>query len=80
MPLQLCYITDRHQLAANADEPTRQSLLLRKIEEASAAGVEWIQLREKDLSSRALEDLAIQAVAIVRDARRAGSPITSRAL
>ncbi len=73
MPLQLCYITDRRQLAASADEATRQGLLLRKIEEAAAAGVEWIQLREKDLSSRALEALAKQAVAIVRAARTAGS-------
>jgi thiamine-phosphate pyrophosphorylase len=49
----LCYITDRTQFFGNQSEQ-----LLAKIAEAIAAGVDYIQLREKDLSIRALEELA----------------------
>jgi thiamine-phosphate pyrophosphorylase len=52
----LCYVTDRRRLAA--DPATAKKLLLEKIEQAAAAGVDWIQLREKDLSARELADLA----------------------
>ena len=41
--------------------------LLRRIAEAACAGVDWIQLREKDLSPRELERLAGEAVSAVRD-------------
>jgi len=37
--------------------------LLEKIAECAAAGVDMIQLREKDLSTRALEKLALKAMA-----------------
>jgi thiamine-phosphate pyrophosphorylase len=60
----LYYITDRTALAE--DEPTRRQRLLEKIEEAAHAGVDYIQLREKDLSTRDLEALAREAVSIVR--------------
>ena len=43
----LYYITDRTAFAA--DEPTRRRRLLEKISEAARAGVDYIQLREKDL-------------------------------
>jgi thiamine-phosphate pyrophosphorylase len=59
----LCYITDRTSFAA--DEPTRCRRLLEKIDEAARAGVDYIQLREKDLPTRALESLAREAVSIV---------------
>ena len=59
-PLQLCYITDRQQFPGDAEEQTRQ--LLAKIAECVAAGVDYIQLREKDLSIRALEELAKAAM------------------
>jgi len=58
----LYYITDRTALAA--DEPTRRQRLLEKIKEAAQAGVDYIQLREKDLSTHDLE-------ALTREARRA---------
>ena len=45
----LYYITDRRQFAGD---------ILSKISEAIAAGVDYIQLREKDLSARALEELS----------------------
>lgn len=61
---QLYYITDRK--AFPGDEPSRQRQLLLKIAEATAAGVNYIQLREKDLPVRDLEKLASQAVKVVR--------------
>jgi thiamine-phosphate pyrophosphorylase len=62
--LLLYYITDRTQFAG--DERTRRLSLLDKIHEAAHAGVNLIQLREKDLSGRALELLGRDAAAVVR--------------
>lgn len=45
----------------------RQHALLKKIAEASRAGVDLIQLREKDLSTRNLEVLARAAIRVVRE-------------
>jgi thiamine-phosphate pyrophosphorylase len=64
MPPQLYYITDRRQFPGNGKEQERR--LLKKIAECAAAGLEYIQLREKDLSTRALQDLAQKAIAAVR--------------
>jgi thiamine-phosphate pyrophosphorylase len=61
---QLYYITDRTQFRGN--EPERRRALLEKIAEAAHAGVDYIQLREKDLSARDLEILALEAVAAIR--------------
>src|SRR6266849_2172081 len=61
----LYYITDRTQFPG--DEPARRRALLAKIAEAAQAGVDYIQLREKDLTGRELEVLARKAVAIIRD-------------
>jgi thiamine-phosphate pyrophosphorylase len=60
MPLQLYYITDRTQFPGHGRERERRLLL--KIAECAAAGVDYIQLREKDLSIRALEELAHKAM------------------
>jgi thiamine-phosphate pyrophosphorylase len=57
----LYYITDRTQFPG--DESARRSALLAKIAEAAHAGVEYIQLREKDLTARELEVLAFSVVA-----------------
>jgi len=57
----LFYVTDRHGFAAAV---SRQSaLLLESIARASAAGVDAIQIREKDLSGRALFELTQAALA-----------------
>jgi thiamine-phosphate pyrophosphorylase len=61
------YITNRRAFAG--DEVTRRRLLLEKISEAARAGVDYIQLREKDLSARALESLAREAVTILNQLR-----------
>jgi thiamine-phosphate pyrophosphorylase len=60
-PLLLCYITDRRQFGGGSADQIQQ--LLAKITECAAAGVDYIQLREKDLSTRELERLGFQAVA-----------------
>ena len=52
----LYYITDRSQFAG--DEAARRSRLLSTIAQAARYGVDYIQLREKDLSARDLETLA----------------------
>jgi thiamine-phosphate pyrophosphorylase len=61
MALRLYYITDRRLFPGDAAEQERQ--LLAKIGECAAAGVDLVQLREKDLSTRALEELAGKAMA-----------------
>ena len=63
----LCYITDRTTFAA--DERTRRHRLLEKISEAARAGVDYIQLREKDLTTRELESLAREAARILQQLR-----------
>ena len=50
------------------DEASRQRRLLQKIREAAGAGVDYIQLREKDRSTSELETLAKDAVDATRDA------------
>lgn len=60
----LYYITDRKQLAANEDDARR--LLLDRISMAASAGVDAIQIRERDLSARELTELGRAAVEIVR--------------
>ena len=62
----LYYITDRSQFRGDVD--TRRRALLDKVAEAAAAGVDYIQLREKDLSARELETLAREVVRVVRQA------------
>jgi thiamine-phosphate pyrophosphorylase len=64
--LLLCYITDCSQLPG--DEEGRRRHLLKKIAEAAQCGVDYIQLREKDLSARELESLAGQALKAIRSA------------
>jgi thiamine-phosphate pyrophosphorylase len=52
-----CYITDRRSL------PTGVSLIA-SIARHLSAGIEWIQIREKDLSARDLFDLTQQALSL----------------
>ena len=61
----LYYITDRSQFPG--DEDVRLRALLDKIAEAAACGVDFIQLREKDLSGRDLESLSHTAVRIIQE-------------
>ena len=62
----LYYITDRKALPGT--EAEQRHALLHRMAEAARAGVDYIQLREKDLLPRELERLACDAVAAIRDA------------
>jgi thiamine-phosphate pyrophosphorylase len=61
----LYYITDRSQF--DGDEKGRRCSMLAKVMEAARAGVDYIQLRENDLSARDLETLAREVLASVRE-------------
>jgi thiamine-phosphate pyrophosphorylase len=61
----LYYITDRSQF--RGDERARRHALLAKVAESARAGVDYIQLREKDLTARELETLARQVAKLVRE-------------
>jgi thiamine-phosphate pyrophosphorylase len=66
LTLLLYYITDRTQFAG--DESLRRHRLLQKIAECARFGVDYVQLREKDLATRELELLGREAVGRLRDA------------
>jgi len=51
----VCYVTDRH--AFGTDESKAAARLLETVERAAHAGVDVVQIREKDLSGRALLNL-----------------------
>jgi len=63
--LLLYYITDRTQFPG--DESARRRALLAKIADAARWGVDFIQLREKDLPVGELESLARTVVRVVRE-------------
>ena len=65
VPLLLYYITDRAQFPGT--ESHRRKYLLAKIVEAAHAGVDYVQLREKDLATRELESLAQEAANVIRE-------------
>ena len=60
----LYYITDRRQFTGS--ETGQRLSLLRRIEEAARAGIDLIQLREKDIRITELELLARDAIRAVR--------------
>jgi thiamine-phosphate pyrophosphorylase len=60
----LYYISDRTQFAGTEDQ--RRARLLDRIAKAAHWGIDFIQLREKDLCARDLECLARSAVEVVR--------------
>jgi len=55
----LCYVTDR-KILPHASPMT--SALIRKMETIASAGIDWLQIREKDLSARELSNLAREAL------------------
>jgi thiamine-phosphate pyrophosphorylase len=66
--IQLCYVTDRKALSKSFD--VARPLLLERIETAGRAGIDWIQIREKDLPGRELAALAQEALRCVPDSCR----------
>ena len=61
----LYYITDRKGFPGT--ESSQRAALLRRIADAARAGVDYIQLREKDLATDELRQLARAVVTAVRD-------------
>jgi thiamine-phosphate pyrophosphorylase len=78
MSLLLYYITDRS--AFPGDESARRVRLLKKVAEAARAQIDFIQLREKDLSARELESLARQAVSILRKLKTENGELRTKLL
>lgn len=66
-PPLLCYVTDRRALSNPAD-------LIGRIAGAASAGIPWIQIREKDLSTRELLALARAAVTVAAENSAPESP------
>ena len=71
----LCYVTDRRSLSA-AQPAEMCKILLQDIAAAAVAGIDWIQLREKDLSGKECSALAREAM---RLATNSASRETARA-
>jgi thiamine-phosphate pyrophosphorylase len=69
--LILCYVTDRQALCKGRELDAREALL-QKIQEAATAGVDWIQIRERDLSGKECAALTTAAI------ERAAGPPTNR--
>jgi thiamine-phosphate pyrophosphorylase len=65
----LCYVTDRRNLSAAAPS-VGSAALAEKIAMLVAAGVDWVQIREKDLPAR-------QLAALVREALRRTRTVNS---
>ena len=65
----LCYVTDAQSLAGSRQERESVREVIRRV---APAGVDWIQIREKTMSARALKELLGSAV---DDARQQGSRI-----
>ena len=65
----LCYVTDRRSLPLSTSADAH-NLLFASVERAAAAGVDWIQLREKDFSGKEWEELVHESL---RRISRAGA-------
>lgn len=61
----ICYVTDRHALGANGSFER----LIATIRTVVAAGVNWVQIREKDLAVRDLLALTAAAVSAANENR-----------
>jgi thiamine-phosphate pyrophosphorylase len=66
----LCYVTDRRGLYG-IESTEQRATLLRKIAAASAASVDWIQIREKDLPGKDCASLTLEAL------KRTAKPATN---
>jgi thiamine-phosphate pyrophosphorylase len=60
-PPLLCYVTDLQNLSA-AESTDAHATLLDKIAAASAAGVDWVQIREKQLTAKECSELTLEAL------------------
>lgn len=70
----LCYVTGRQSLSA-APQEDLMDLLLDRIELLAAVGIDWIQLREKDLSGK--QSASLTREALKRVSKQAGQTESS---
>lgn len=61
----LCYVTERQSLRVEKGQQ-RETALLQRIENAARAGVDWVQIREKDLPARDLAHLTRAAIGVCK--------------
>jgi thiamine-phosphate pyrophosphorylase len=70
MPLErrpiICLVTDRHRLTGNAPRADVASCLLTQVRYAIEAGIDLIQIRERDLEGADLNELTTRIVALTR--------------
>jgi thiamine-phosphate pyrophosphorylase len=77
----LCYVTDRNSVALEATTlegeaaGNRRAALVQRIAAAAAAGVDWIQIREKDLSARECSSLVREALSRTKTAAAIASQV-----
>lgn len=73
----LCYVTDRRSLR-EAKPLESLGILAKKIEQIAAAGVDWLQIREKDLPAAELASLTRQSLRIAANlSAKSSSPTRS---
>jgi thiamine-phosphate pyrophosphorylase len=65
----LCYVTDRKNLQFSSLGDSRGQLL-KRIAGATSAGIDWIQVREKDLPGKEIASVVRDSLAAVREANR----------
>jgi len=65
----VCLVTDRRRLCEGCDEDAARRCLIAQLTEAVAAGVDLLQIRERDLDAGRLLAIAVQAVALARGTR-----------
>jgi thiamine-phosphate pyrophosphorylase len=70
----VCYVTDRKSLTGNSNEAALTSTLLQNIKVALAAGVDWVQVREKDLQGGQLLEVGRLAVGLAAVHREKTEP------
>lgn len=65
-----CWVTDRHSLSPASSEEQAQAALLSALAGAAELGLDWIQIREKDLSARSLAGLVRSALRLAKPGQR----------
>jgi thiamine-phosphate pyrophosphorylase len=62
----ICLVTDRRRLAAGAAPDAARACLVAQARRAAEAGVDLIQVRERDLEARELAAIVIELLAVTR--------------
>jgi thiamine-phosphate pyrophosphorylase len=62
----LCLVTDRRRLCGGCDDDAIGRCLIAQVREAVDAGIDLVQIREREMDARRLADLVSEAVAVAR--------------